>query len=131
MQRHRQPVQLVLTDVADLRSLARQLAHASIPVAQFLFAVYVVERQHRPRVRHLREAFFRLAAHALRRRIGRHQLRMLGLQRLQLPHQRIEIGIGNLRRIQPIVQMLMVANRLAQLLDLLFSCLWTHGSDSS
>jgi hypothetical protein len=44
------------------------------------------------------EPLGRTAAHALGRRVGRHQVGVFGLERAQLDHQRVELGVGHLRR---------------------------------
>jgi hypothetical protein len=64
------------------------------------------------------EAFARLAAHALRRRIGRQQFGVLRFQIAQLPHQRVIFGIADFGLVQHIVQALVMAQRFPQLLDL-------------
>jgi hypothetical protein len=64
----------------------------------------------------LDEAFARLAAHALGWRVGRDQRGMLAFQRLQLVDQAVELGVGNLRVVEHVVAMLVVADLLAQLL---------------
>ena len=58
---------------------------------------------------HLLESLGRLAAHALRGRVGREQLGMRGLHPLQLVHQRVVLGVGDLRRIENVVQVLVTA----------------------
>jgi hypothetical protein len=68
-QRHTQAVELQFGRVFD-GQIAGQLAHAPVPVGQFLGGVGVVEREHGPRVLRLLESLGRLAAHALRRRVG-------------------------------------------------------------
>ena len=91
--------------------------HTPIPVAQLLFAVHIVERQHGARVSHLGKAFFRLAANSLRRRVGGDQLRILRFQILQLARERVEGSIGNLGRVLPVVEVLVVADLFAQRFD--------------
>jgi hypothetical protein len=44
---------------------------------------------------YLLEPGSRAPAHSLRRRIGRDQLRIRGLELLQLTHVRIELSVGN------------------------------------
>ena len=95
-QRQRHAVELQLADVVHLR-LAGELVHAPLPVAHFGLAGGLRQRQHRRGVPHLGELFARLAAHALRRRIRRDQLRMLRLQRDQLVHQLVERSVADLR----------------------------------
>ena len=70
-------------------------------------------------MRHLDEALARLAADALGGRIRRDQLGMRRLQRLQLAHQRIVFGVGDFGRVQYVVQVLVVAQLLAQSVDFL------------
>ena len=116
-QRHAQAVELQLGCVFD-REIAGQLAHAPVPVGQLLGRVGVVEREHGPRVLRLLEALGRLAAHALRRRVRRHQLRMRRFQPLQLVHQRVVLGVADLGRVENVIEMLVAAKFLPQLLDL-------------
>ena len=52
------------------------------------------------RVAHLLKSFARRAADALRGRIGRGQLGMLGFELLELLHQLVESGVGNFRIVQ-------------------------------
>ena len=117
-QRQRHAVELELAHVVHPR-LAAQLVHAPLPVAQLLFAVGVVERQHGRGMRHFDEALARLAAHALGGRVGRDQLRMLGLERLQLVHQAIEFGVADLGIVEHVVAVLVIADLVAQRVDLL------------
>ena len=91
---------------------------AAVPVAQFLLVVGIVEREHRPRVLHLDEAFARFAAHALRRRIRRDQLRMRRFQALQLLHQAVKIGVGKFGSVQDVVQVFVMADFFAQIVNL-------------
>ena len=64
-----------------------------------------------------REAFGRPAADALRRRIRRDQLGMLRLERLELVHQRVELGVDDLRRGVDVIELFVAANLAAELLD--------------
>ena len=114
-QRNAQPVQLQLGRVLH-RQRPGQLAHPPVPVRQLLGRIRIVQAQHRPRVPHLLESLGRLAAHALRRRVRRQQLRMLGLDPLQLVHQRVVLGVGDLRRVQHVVKVLVAAQFRAQFL---------------
>jgi len=59
----------------------------------------------------------RLAAHALRGRIGRDQLRMLGLQVFELPHQLVEFGVADLGLVENVIEGFVVANFLAERAD--------------
>ena len=84
-QRHRQPVDLRLGHELERRvldPLAREVvAHAVDPGPQLLLGARVGEREHRLQVRDLLELADRLPAHALGRRVGREQLRVLALDR--------------------------------------------------
>jgi len=71
---------------------------------------------------HLPEALGRLASDALGGRVGREQLRVLGLNPLQLVHQRVVGCVGNLRRIQNVIQVLVAAQFGAQFLCALGRC---------
>ncbi len=53
------------------------------PGAELVVVVGVVEREHGTRVRDLGEAFFGLAADALRGRVGRDEVGVLGLEALR------------------------------------------------
>src|SRR6202158_1078930 len=93
--------------------------HAPLPVAQLLFAVSVVELEHRGGMLRLHESLARLAADALCRRVRSDQLRMLRLNPLELVHQRVELGIRNLRIVQHVIAILVVPYLLAQSFDFL------------
>lgn len=71
------------------------------------------------------KAFARLAAHALCRRIGGQQFRMLRLGILQLAHQLVELGITDLRLIENVIQIFVVPDLLAKSLNL-FSRVFAH-----
>jgi hypothetical protein len=119
VQGEREAVELELADVADLFGAGQGVADALVPGAQFGLVVGVVEREHGARVRRLDEAFAGLAADALGGRVGRDQLGMLGLERLQAVHARVVLGVGDLGRVEHVVEMLVVAKVLAQGFDLL------------
>ena len=125
VQRQAQPIQLQFRRVLH-RQISRQLAHASIPVAQLLLGIGVVQAQHRPRVPHLLESLGRLPAHALRRRVRRQQLRMLRLESLQLIHQRVVLRIADRRRVHHVVEVLMPPQFRAQLLNALLRLRFAH-----
>ena len=52
---------------------------------------------------HLRDRRARLAAHALGRRVGRDELRVLLLERAQLAQQRVELGVADDRIVEHVV----------------------------
>src|SRR6266852_4491793 len=92
--------------------------HPPLPIAQLFFAVSVVEREHRGGMLRLHESLARLAADALRGRVWRDELRMLRLQPLEPVHQLVEVGVRNLRGIEHVIAILVVADFLAQSFDL-------------
>ena len=116
-QRHAQAVELEFGRIFDGQS-AGQFVHAAVPVGQLFGGVGVVEREHGPRVLRLFEALGRLAAHALRRRVGRDQLGMRRFKSLQFVHQRVVLGVGDLGRVENVVEMLVAAQFFAQFFDL-------------
>src|SRR5579864_2005456 len=67
---------------------------------------------------HLGEAFRRLATNALAGRIRGNQLGMRSLQPLQFLHQPIELGVREFWGIENVVKMFVIADCLAQLIDL-------------
>ena len=64
-QRQRHAVELEFADVVDVFA-AGEFMDAALPVAEFLFVISVVEREHRRGVADFDESFARLAADALR-----------------------------------------------------------------
>jgi hypothetical protein len=122
-QRDRQPVDLRLGDELEARildSLAREVvAHALDPGAQLLLRARVGEREHRLQVADLLEPAHRLGADALRRRVGRDELRALGLQRAQLVEQLVVLLVADDRVVEHVVAVPVVGELAAQLLDAL------------
>ena len=119
--RQRHAVELQLAHIFDVAAPA-EFVNAALPVAQFFFAVSVIEREHGRGMLRLHEAFARLAANALRRRIRRDQLRMLRLDPLQLVHQRVEFGVGDSGVVEHVIEVLVVADFFAKGFGLL--CGW-------
>ena len=66
----------------------------------------------------LDEALARLAANALRGRVRRDEPGMRGFKALEFLHQLIEVGVGELGGVEDIVEMLVAADLVAQLVDL-------------
>ena len=116
----REPVDLQLTDVADVLA-AESLPDALIERAELRFVERVGEREHGARVLDRREAIRRRRADPLRRRIGGDQLRMLRLELLELAHQRVVRLVGDRRRIEDVVLVVRLLDPLAQLHSALFS----------
>jgi hypothetical protein len=62
----------------------------------------------------------RFAAHALGGRVGSHEFGVLGLDALELVHQRVVGGVGDLRRVENVIQVLVAAQFGAQFHDAFF-----------
>jgi hypothetical protein len=117
----RQAVELQLGRVLHRRVVGVELERTAHPRVELLGAVIGgvglgFDRQHRHRVLHRHQAFEYRADHALRRRIGRAQLGVLGFDRLQLLEQLVVFGVRNLRRVEYVVAMCVVVQQPAQLL---------------
>ncbi len=63
----------------------------------------IAQRQHRHRVAHFGKAALRPRADLAGRRIGRCQRRVLGFQRLQLAHQAVVLGVGDVRVVEYVI----------------------------
>jgi hypothetical protein len=63
------------------------------------------------------EGFRWLAAHPLRRRVGRDQLGVARLQVLELAHELVVLGIADLRVVQGVVAVIVEGDLSAQLFD--------------
>ena len=90
----RQAVELGLGGEHQRRP-AQALVDAAHEVTHFLVAEGIAQRQHRHRMHDLGEPRGRLAAHRMGHRVGRIQLRMRRLQRLQLTDEVVVLGVGN------------------------------------
>src|SRR5579871_1203588 len=119
MQCERKSIELQLADIADGLGRGQSVAYSLVPGAQLVLVVGVVEREHRPGVRCLGEALTRLASDTLRGRVRRHELRMIGLELLQPVHDHVVLRVRYFRRIENVVQMLVVTKFVAEGLDLL------------
>ena len=115
----RQPVDLRLDHEPEPRrgdALAREVrAHPLDPRPQLLLGARVRQREHRLQVRDLLQLAHRLAADPLGGRVGRAQLRMLGLDRAQLVQQRVVDVVADLRIVEHVVAMGVVFELRAQL----------------
>jgi hypothetical protein len=112
---HAQAVELEFGHVFH-RKRSGQFPHPPVPCGQFLGRVSIIQAEHRARVAHLPEAFGGLAAHALGGRVGREQIGDLGLDALQLVHQRVVCSVANLRRVEDVIEVLVAAKFGAQFL---------------
>ena len=88
--------------------------HAALPVAQFFFAVGVVERKHGDGMPGLDESFTRLAADALGGRVGSDEFGMLGLELFELVHQLVEVGVGEFGIIEDVIEIFVMTDFFAQ-----------------
>ena len=116
----REAVELHLGVVGDRRIVvaeAEGAAHARVelPRAAGGRVGLGLDRQHRHRVHDRHQPFEHGADDALGRRIGRHQLGVRGLERLQLLEQRVVLGVGNLGRVEHVVGTGMTEQDFAQL----------------
>ncbi len=119
-ERDAQPVDLQLCDVPDrLGAEAGSLADALVERFQLVLAVGVVEAEHRRDVLDRREAFNGTTGHALRGRVGRDEIRILGLETFQLVEQAVELFVGNLGVAVNVVAFFVVADQVAELFDAL------------
>ena len=84
-------VELRLDREARHVAVAEPVDDASMELEHVLGRVRVVEREHPVLAPDLRDEGSRLAAHALRRRVGRDELGVLGLERPQLLHEHVEL----------------------------------------
>ena len=69
-------------------------------------------------MRYLGEALAWFAAYASCRRVRRYQRGMLRLQLLQPVHERVILSVGDFRCVEYVVEMLVVANLFAKILNL-------------
>ena len=118
-ERDREPVDLRLGHEARRRPSPRPGAPASAPSAHpgghLLLVARVGERQHRLEVAHLLELVERLGADALRGRVRRPQLRVLGLEVAQLVQQRVVLGVRDLGVVEDVVAVVVVVELPPQL----------------
>ncbi len=121
-QGQRHAVELQFADIVDVFAAA-EFVDAAFPVAQLVFAVSIVEREHGRGVRRFDEALARLAADALGGRVGRDQFRMLSFELLELVHELVEFGVANFRIVEHVVAIFVMADFFAQRFDLLFDLL--------
>ena len=77
----------------------------------------------------LHETFAGLAADALSGRIGSDQFGMFRLDFLQLNHELVELGVGNLGIVEDVVEIFVVADFFPEGVDLLFDPFGGGGHD--
>ena len=111
-------VQLQFANIFDFL-LPTQVMDTAFPIAQLVFAIGVVEREHGGGMPDLQEAFARFSAYALTGRVGGYQIRVLSFQLDKLVHQLIEFCVGNLRIIEYVIAVLVMTDLLTQAFNLL------------
>ncbi len=111
-------VELDLGDVFDVGVGLQHALDALVELAHLLGVHRVAERHHRPAMHHDAEFFARRRTHTLRGRIGRGELRMLALERLEPAHQLVVFGVGNLGIVENVVAIVGAIDFVAQLFRL-------------
>ena len=116
-QAHRDAVELGLGDVLDLLSFPEiePLAHPPVEVGDSRRVECVREREHGHLVDHLVERVEGSAADALGGGIGNGELGVGRLQGDELREQAVVLRVGDLRRIEHVVEMVVTSDRLAEL----------------
>ena len=112
----RQPVELGLDQVADAR-VRQRLPDPLVEPADFVRVGDRFQADHRRQVADLRERRQHAAAHALRRRVRRHQVREGALEPEEILEQGVVGRVRDLRPIQHVVRVLVTPQLAAQLLD--------------
>src|ERR1043166_349692 len=100
--------------------------YAALPVTQLFVGVSIIEREHGRGMAGLDESLPWLAAYALRGRVWRDQLGMLGLELFQFVDQLVEFGVADLGIVENVVAVFVVADPVAQGFDLLLDCCRWH-----
>ena len=110
----REPVELGLQCVLHLIDL-EAFAHSPIEIAQLLLPERVAEREHGRGVDHFREGGHRFRAHPPGGRVRCLQIGMRGLERLELAHQAVVLGVGDLGVVESMIAVVVVIDALAEL----------------
>ena len=116
-QTHRDAVELGLGDVLDLLSFPKiePLAHPPVEVGDPRLVEGVREREHGHLVDHLVECIEGSAADALGGGIGNGELGVGSLQGDELREQAVVLRVGDLRRVEHMVEVVVTGDRLAEL----------------
>jgi hypothetical protein len=107
-----------LDNVVDALDLER-LADALVEGLDLLALHQRIEREHGREVTHLLEGGAQAAAHAQRRRIGRAEVRVLFLERLELAEELVILRVRDGRLVEHVVAVVVLADRGGQLRDAL------------
>jgi hypothetical protein len=105
----------------------RPAADAVVERAEVFLVVGVVEAEHRLEVHGALEAGRHAPADALRRRLRCDELGVRRFERAQLVHQRVVLTVGELRRVQDPVALVVIAHQAPQFLDALRRMGHRHG----
>ena len=97
---HRRAVDFHLERIARRPDLGHEPPVPVLPLGELCFGERVGERQHGHEVAMLTELVGRLGAHAVGGAVGRPQLRVLGLELLQLAEQPVVLGVRDLRLVE-------------------------------
>ena len=115
----REAVDLRLDHVRDRIVGVEPLPHVLGPLEEALLVGHLLERAHGGQVLDLLEPVAQRRADALRGRFGRDQLGVLVLERLELVEEPVELGVGDLRLVEHVVEVEVVVDLLAQVVELL------------
>ena len=91
----------------------RASADPFVEGSQLVFVVGVIETEHRRDVLDCRKTLGRTPGHALRRRIWRDEIGVLGFQSLEFVQQPIELLVGNIRRVVNVVPLFVIPDLVA------------------
>src|SRR5881396_1068980 len=117
-QLHRHAVDLRLGDVLDALA-AEELPHPLVEGRHLLGRGDVLQREHRLAVADGRELGERRGAHALGGRVGRAQLGMRLLERLEAAEERVVLRVGDLRVVEHVVAVVVALDLAPEVRDLL------------
>jgi hypothetical protein len=99
---------------------AAAFAHTLVEGPQLFFVVGVVEAEHRHHVLDGWESLRRGSGDPLGGRIGCDEIRVVGLQPLELVQQPVEFLVGNLGRVMNVVPLFMMPDGVPQFFQPLF-----------
>ena len=97
---------------------AQEAAHAGDEIGDVLVGEGVAEREHRHGMAHLAEGLDGRGADALGRAVGAHEVGKARLDRGVALAQRIVVGIGDLRRVLAVVELVVMGDLARQPLEL-------------
>ena len=118
---HGEPVELGLADVLDrrVRGDVEHPVNPDVELVEFLVAGHVAEREHGLAVLDLGELLARLPRDAAGGRVGRGQLRVGLLQREEVAHEPVVLGVGEDGAVENVVGAVRLADPRLQFIDAL------------